>query len=77
MARENYAAKGRRYLIEGRLDVTRVDRQAIEAACRGDGAEVYRLGWEPGGFWCDCPALGRCAHLQALMLVVIRSRGAA
>lgn len=64
-------AKGRRYLAEGRLLVTAVTGDVVEATCRGDGA-VYRLGWH--GTWeCSCPArTERCAHLTALRLVVIR-----
>jgi hypothetical protein len=69
--REDAAAKGRRYLAEGRLVVRAVDEIAgtVRAACRGDGA-VYALGRDRGGWFCSCPARGRCAHLVALGLVV-------
>jgi uncharacterized Zn finger protein len=69
--RENAAAKGRRYLTEGRLAVRAVDERAgtVRAACRGDGT-VYALGRDRGGWFCSCPTRGRCAHLVALGLVV-------
>ncbi len=69
--RENAERKGRRYLIEGRLIVQRVDAAGIRATCRGGGA-LYSLGYENGRWHCDCPALGRCAHLCALMSVTVR-----
>lgn len=77
MARESVAEKGRRYLIEGRLTVTRVtgaqrrDRHLIEATCRGTG-ELYRLGWDGREWYCECPARRLCCHLVALMLVTVR-----
>jgi hypothetical protein len=48
-----------------------MDRQAIEAIARGNG-DIYHVGYERGGWYCNCPALGRCSHLVALQLVVIR-----
>jgi uncharacterized Zn finger protein len=75
MTRENAAAKGIRYLAEHRLTVLRVDKERVEAECRGDGA-VYRLGWEDGTWRCDCPAKATCAHLFALFAVTT-SEGAA
>ncbi len=71
--REAVEQKGRRYACEGRLVIDHVDRRTIRASCRGAG-EVYRLGYDRGGWWCSCPARGRCAHLTALMLVVVRPR---
>lgn len=67
MAREDVEAKGRRYLAEGRLVVTLAGGAMIEARCRGTGA-VHRLGFDMG-WWCTCPARGRCSHLVALQLV--------
>ena len=69
MTRENAAAKGRRYVGEGRLVVEHATGGEVRARCRGDGA-VYRLGFKNGKWRCDCPALGRCSHLVALGLVV-------
>jgi hypothetical protein len=69
--REIAERKGRRYLAEGRLIVEQVDVVGIRATCRGGGA-VYSLGYENEHWHCDCPAVGRCAHLVALMLVTVR-----
>jgi hypothetical protein len=73
MTRESIESKGRRYLLEGRLVVTRVDGDHVSACCRGDG-EVYQCGHEPDrGWWCSCPArTDQCSHLAALRLVTIR-----
>jgi hypothetical protein len=68
--RENVQAKGRRYLLEGRLLVRYVDASGIKAFCRGS-ATVYQLGFEDGRWRCSCPARGRCAHLVALQLVTV------
>jgi uncharacterized Zn finger protein len=73
MGRENAETKGRRYLTEGRLTVEWVDGAEIRASCLGAG-QVYRLGYVPGGWACDCPAFGRCAHLVALQLVTLSPR---
>ncbi|MGE0878654.1 MAG: hypothetical protein AB7L13_07185 [Acidimicrobiia bacterium] len=70
MARENAQAKGRRYLVEGRLVIKHVDHDLVIARSRGQGTS-YELGHEPGrGWWCGCAARSRCAHLIALQLVV-------
>jgi hypothetical protein len=69
--RENAEAKGRRYLTEGWLVIETMSAREIRAICRGQG-ENHRLGYSPGGWYCCCPALGRCAHLVALMLVRTR-----
>lgn len=67
--RENAAAKARRYLVEGRVLVERVDRHLVIATARGDGA-VHRCTWTPARGWsCSCPARGRCCHLLAVGLV--------
>ena len=70
LVRENAAAKGRRYVAEGRLVVRQLDEAngLVQADCRGDGA-IYTLGYDQRGWWCSCKALGRCAHLIALGLV--------
>ncbi len=75
MPRENAEAKGRRMVTEGRLLITLVDAQRIEARCRGNG-ELYRVGFTPDGWACTCPALGKCSHIVALQLVTIRPGGA-
>lgn len=75
MPREDFTTKARRYLAEGRLTVLHVGNPTIDATCRRDSGELYRVGYAPGGWACDCPAKGRCAHLQALMLVTLRPGG--
>jgi hypothetical protein len=70
VSRESAIEKGRRYVSEGRLIVRELqehDGTAL-ADCRGDGA-VWSLGRDERGWWCSCPARGRCAHLYALGLV--------
>jgi hypothetical protein len=66
---ESIAAKGARYLVESRLVVRRVDKHAVVADCRGNGA-VYSLGHNGAGWFCSCPARRDCAHLEALRRVV-------
>jgi hypothetical protein len=67
MSREDFRAKGRRYVAEGRL-VRSLDDDVCVADCRGDGA-IYSLGYDSRGWFCSCAALGRCAHLFAFGLV--------
>jgi uncharacterized Zn finger protein len=69
--KENAAAKGQRYLCEARLIVEHVDGSSVQAICRGNG-DVYHLGYQGGRWSCTCPARGRCAHLNTLMLVTRR-----
>lgn len=70
MSRENAAAKARRYLTEGRLVLTRVDRSRVAGVCRGDGA-VHQVSYAQRVWSCTCPARSeRCAHLLAVRLVV-------
>jgi hypothetical protein len=70
--RENADTKGARYLSEGRLRVLNVDEDdgVVMAECRGDGA-IYSLGRDERGWFCGCPARGRCCHLKALGRVVV------
>ncbi len=70
--RENAERKAERLLSSGRLVLTWIDQAEIRATCRGDSGEVYRLGYRPGGWHCDCPALGRCSHMVALQRVTVR-----
>lgn len=46
--RENAAAKGRRYVTEGRLILTDVRPGRVAGTCRGDGT-IYGLGFD--GAW--------------------------
>jgi len=72
--RENAETRGRRYLTEGRLVITRVDPKGIIATCRGSGT-VHDVTWFAGSGWnCTCPARSTCAHLWALQLVTAVQR---
>jgi uncharacterized Zn finger protein len=71
VSRENVETKGRRYLVEGRLRIRRVEPSCIVASCRGT-EETHRVAFEHGEWFCTCPARGRCSHLVALQLVVTR-----
>jgi uncharacterized Zn finger protein len=71
--RESAAAKGARYLTEGRLTLLRVDQDRVAAKVRGDGA-VYSITWTSSEGWrCTCPAYRTCAHVLALQAVRVRS----
>ena len=68
--RENAATKARRYLVEGRIVLDRLDPNGVTATARGDG-QLYRMGWDHNrGWWCTCEARSRCSHLMALGSVV-------
>jgi len=70
--REDARTRGCRLAAEGHLIVSYVSGRVITACCRGDSGEMHRLGYDPGrGWWCACPALTKCAYLQALHLVTI------
>jgi hypothetical protein len=71
---ENAEARGRRYLVEGRLVITRIDAKGIVATCRGSGM-VDDVTWFAGSGWrCTCPARSTCVHLHALQLVTVVDR---
>jgi uncharacterized membrane protein len=75
--RENTVDKAKRLLLTGRLRVTKVDGNVIEAICRGDSGEIYWLAHDPNDvpFWsCSCPARKDCSHLRALWAVVVVER---
>ena len=72
MARESAYDRGQRLLVEHRLVISHVDEHYIEATCRGDRGETWRLGYRPGQWYCSCPALTWCAHLYALASVTVR-----
>lgn len=77
MTRETVEEKAHRYLTEGRLVLTRVFGDHVNAVCQGETG-TYDLGYAPSrGWWCSCPVrTDRCSHLTALMLVTIRRRSA-
>ena len=75
MPREDAGGKSRRLLAEGRVTIRTVTPDRITASVRGDSAAIYRVGWEPSGWYCDCPALGRrCSHVRAVQLVTLEPR---
>lgn len=66
MPRESARAKASRLLIEGRVIVTRCDRDYIEAKVRGEGA-IHSTGFLAGRWWCSCPSIGEgCSHIWSL-----------
>lgn len=68
--RESSHDKALRYLTEGRLIVTSVDRDRVASTCRGDGT-VHLQAYSAGVWRCTCPvASDQCAHLRALRHVV-------
>lgn len=74
--RESAEQRGRRLLTEGRLIVHTAGPSYVDATCRGSG-DVHTVTYRRGGWHCTCPALGRCAHLVALMLVTAPVRNVA
>ncbi|MGH3056609.1 MAG: hypothetical protein ACRDPP_00035 [Gaiellaceae bacterium] len=75
MPREDRFAKAARLFSSGRLTVTHVGPERVEATVQGDSA-TYEVGYASGrGWFCTCPAWGRdCSHLIACVLVTVPSR---
>jgi uncharacterized Zn finger protein len=71
VVRENAMTKARRLLGEGRVIVTAINGRNVDAVVRGDSAELYSVTHRSGSWACDCAALGRCSHVQALILVTL------
>jgi hypothetical protein len=71
MTREDAQTKARRLVSEGRVTIRRIGDDLIVAHVRGDEAEVYVVTWDPDGWSCGCPALGRCSHVRAVQLVTL------
>ena len=70
--REGVEAKGRRLLVEGRLDVEARVPTLARVRVRGDTGVVHVAEWHRGDAWtCTCPARGRCSHITAAMLIII------
>lgn len=75
--RENVKEKSLRIVTSGRLRVTSVQGNEIQAICRGDSGQVYNLRHTETDvpFWsCSCPARTACSHLYALWLVTAVDR---
>ena len=77
MTREDAVTKGRRLLVEGRVNVLLAVEYRIDAAVRGDSGELHRVRFDNTLGWrCSCSSRSRCSHLVATQLVFCR-RGAA
>lgn len=74
--RENAAAKARRLLVEGRVDLEYRQGRHVIASVRGDSGELYVVEHYDGAWSCSCVALGRCSHVQAIQLVTVLVRPA-
>jgi uncharacterized Zn finger protein len=70
MPREDARTKARRLLVEGRIEIVRLDEHGCLALVRGDSSEIRTARFERGAWSCDCPALGYCSHAMACALVV-------
>lgn len=57
-------AKGERYLLERRVEITCSER-GIEAKVEGDTG-TWTLYREPHRWRCTCPSWKRCSHLEAV-----------
>lgn len=69
--RESVKIKAGRLLSTGRLTVRTISADIITAAIVGDHGS-YRLGCDPSGWYCDCPAFTRrCSHIVALKQVTL------
>jgi uncharacterized Zn finger protein len=68
--RENARGKADRLLLEGRVQVVRLDERGCLALVRGDSGQIRRVRYEKA-WTCDCPALGYCSHAMATALVVV------
>jgi uncharacterized Zn finger protein len=73
MPRENAEAKGRRYLVEGRVYVQQVNGHHVLARVRGSG-EMHTVTGDAWGWRCTCPARGTCSHLVAVQLIAVKPR---
>jgi uncharacterized Zn finger protein len=71
MPREDTQSKARRLVSEGRVTIRRIGDDLIVAHVRGDTAQVYAVRWDPDGWSCPCPVLGRCSHVRAVQLVTL------
>lgn len=80
-SRRSAEMKGRMLVLEGRVELLRVDVDGgwIHARVRGDNGH-YDAGYDPrqGRWRCSCEEMrGNCSHLHAVKLVTVRpTRGA-
>jgi uncharacterized Zn finger protein len=71
MAREAAFDKARRLLVEGRVNVKRVNAGAVIAEVRGDGGRIYLVSGDDRGWACPCDAVTYCSHAMAVALVTL------
>src|SRR6266511_1102161 len=73
-ARESLTERALALIADGRLVVTLVDGERVEATVRATDT-THLVGYRRGGWYCDCEAhrFGqRCTHLASLQLVTRR-----
>ena len=73
-ARDSLTERALQRIAEGRLVVTWVDHERVEAHVRGTDT-THTVGYRRGGWYCDCEAARhaqRCSHLAAVQLVCRR-----
>jgi hypothetical protein len=68
--RENARTKAHRLLVEGRVQIVRLDEHGCLALVRGDPGEIRTVRFDRA-WTCDCPALSYCSHAMACALVVV------
>lgn len=71
MSRESITEKAVRLLAAGKVTITRVQGNTIDATVTGDN-DTYTVRRRRGGWTCTCPAAThnrRCAHLHAAQLI--------
>lgn len=72
MPREDSRARAIRFLTEARVCILRVSTDDVLGVVRGDSGSMRTVQWSRDGGWrCDCPALGPCAHGRAVAAVVV------
>ncbi len=72
--RSSLTERALQLIAEGRLVVTLVDGEQVQATVRGTDT-THLVGYRRGGWYCDCQAHQygqRCTHLAAVQLVCRR-----
>lgn len=69
-ASEDVRAKAARYLLQGRMRILSVRGERVYAEVVGSHEQPYSTGITGERGWCNCPSRHRCAHVEALELVV-------
>ena len=66
--REDFQAKARRLLCEGRVVIDLARGRYIRAYVRGDSGTFWEVIHDKGVWSCPCPS-SRCSHVLAAQLV--------